>query len=254
MRQVKKDDYFCIKQTNIIIKTMELKRLLVFAITFFCLASNVFAQSDVLYLKNGSKIKGSVVEMDPTNGVKIQTSDGSLFVYSMSDVDRITKEDSNNAMSDKVSEYGLIGRKGVDFYWRDSGKNLTRREYETILDGELLNTFNGAQKQFKTGSTFLGLGLGCLAITVISLYSASSAATEEDFDSNVAMAQVFAFGADLGICLGCIFRGIGNGRLNWVKDTYNSGRSYSSTINFAPSLMMTAQRDMGVGASMVLTF
>ena len=68
------------------------------------------------------------------------------------------------------------------------------------------------------------------------------------------MAQIFAYGADLGICLGCIFRGIGKGRLNWVKDTYNSGRSYSSTINFAPSLMMTAQRDMGVGASIVLTF
>lgn len=233
---------------------MELKKLLVFAITLLCFASSSFAQSDVLYLKNGSKIKGSVVEMDPTNGVKIQTSDGSLFVYSLSDVDHVSKEYPDQSPLDKVNTYGQIGRKGFDFYWRDSGRNLTRRDYETILDGELLNTFNGAQKQFKTGSTLLGLGLGCLAIAVISMSSASSAATEEDFNSNAAMAQVFAYGADLGICLGCIFRGIGKGRLNWVKDTYNSGSSYSSTINFAPSLMMTAQRDMGVGASIVLTF
>ena len=229
-------------------------KLIVLTIALWGLASTSFAQTDVLYLKNGSKIKGSVVEMNPTNGVKIQTSDGSLFVYSLSDVDHVSKEDPDQAAFDKVSTYGLINRKGSDFYWRDNGKNLTKREYETILDGELLSTFNGAQKQFKTGNTFLGLGLGCLAITVISLSSASSAATKEALDSNIAMAQIFAYGADLGICLGCIFRGIGKGRLNWVKDTYNSGRSYSSTINFAPSLMMTAQRDMGVGASMVLTF
>ena len=68
-------------------------KLIVLTIALWGLASTSFAQTDVLYLKNGSKIKGSVVEMDPTNGVKIQTSDGSLFVYSLSDVDLVSKED-----------------------------------------------------------------------------------------------------------------------------------------------------------------
>ena len=229
-------------------------KLIVLTIALWGLASTSFAQTDVLYLKNGSKIKGSVVEMDPTNGVKIQTSDGSLFVYSMSDVDRVTKEDSNQAASDKVNTYGQIGRKGGNFYWKDGGRNLTRQEYDTILDGELLNTFNSAHKQFNTGRTFMGIGLGCLAVTLISFVAAAGEDTQEAMNEDLAIAQLFAYGADLGICLGCVFRGIGKGRLNWVKDTYNSGRSYSSTINFAHSLMMTSQRDMGVGASIVLTF
>lgn len=47
---------------------------------------------DVVYLKNGGVIKGVILEMVPDKTVKIQTSDGSVFVYNMSDVDRITKE------------------------------------------------------------------------------------------------------------------------------------------------------------------
>ena len=47
---------------------------------------------DVVYLKNGSIIKGLVIEQIPTESLKIQTSDGSLFVYNMDEVLKITKE------------------------------------------------------------------------------------------------------------------------------------------------------------------
>lgn len=49
-------------------------------------------QRDVVYLKNGSVIKGAVLEQIPDKTVKIQTSDGSIFVFQMSEVERITKE------------------------------------------------------------------------------------------------------------------------------------------------------------------
>ena len=231
-----------------------MKRWVIITISLLCIVTSISAQSDVLYLKNGSKIKGSVLEMDPTNGVKIQTSDGSLFVYSMSDVDRVSKEDPNQTAFDKLNTYGQIERRRGNYYWKETGNYLTKQEYATILDDELLDTFESAHRQFNTGRTFWGIGLGCLAITCISCVAAVNEDTQQAFDEDMAIAQLFAYGADLGICLGCIFRGIGKGRLNWVKNTYNSGRSYSSTVNFAPSLMMTAQRDMGVGASVVLTF
>ena len=231
-----------------------MKKLIILTLTLLCMISYASAQSDVLYLKNGSKIKGSVLEMDPTNGVKIQTSDGSLFVYSMSEVDRVSKEDPNKTAFDKLNTYGQIERRGSNFYWKETGKNLTKQEYATILDDELLDTFESAHRQFNTGRTFWGIGLGCLAITCISCVAAANEETQQAFEEDLAIAQLFGYGADVGICLGCIFRGIGKGRLNWVKNTYNSGRPYSSTLNFAPSLMMTAQRDMGLGASLVLTF
>ncbi|MEG1585931.1 MAG: hypothetical protein RR346_03575 [Bacteroidales bacterium] len=48
-----------------------------------------------VYLKNGSIIKGIVLEQTANGTIKIQTADGSLFVYPMGDVLKITKEEYN---------------------------------------------------------------------------------------------------------------------------------------------------------------
>ena len=48
---------------------------------------------EVVYLKNGSVIKGLIVEQVPSESLKIQTSDGSLFVYQMDEVAKIAKEE-----------------------------------------------------------------------------------------------------------------------------------------------------------------
>jgi len=47
---------------------------------------------DVIYLKNGSIIKGNVIEMDPASNLKIETSDGSIFVFRMDEIEKMTKE------------------------------------------------------------------------------------------------------------------------------------------------------------------
>lgn len=47
---------------------------------------------DVVYLKNGSIIRGEIIEQIPNQTIKIKTADGSVFVYSMSDIERIVKE------------------------------------------------------------------------------------------------------------------------------------------------------------------
>ena len=48
---------------------------------------------DVVYLKNGSIIRGIIIEQIPNKSLKIKTADGSVFVYQMDDVERITRED-----------------------------------------------------------------------------------------------------------------------------------------------------------------
>jgi hypothetical protein len=47
---------------------------------------------DIVYLKNGSVIKGEIIEQVPNQSIKIQTSDGNIFVYNFSDIEKITKE------------------------------------------------------------------------------------------------------------------------------------------------------------------
>lgn len=55
---------------------------------------NAVAQNltEVVYLKNGSIIRGIIIEQIPNESLKIQTSDGSVFAYPMQDVLKITKE------------------------------------------------------------------------------------------------------------------------------------------------------------------
>lgn len=47
---------------------------------------------DVVYLKNGSIIRGNVIENEPATHIKIQTKDGSIFVYKAEEILKITRE------------------------------------------------------------------------------------------------------------------------------------------------------------------
>lgn len=69
--------------------------MLITAISF-----NVSAQNgnmeDVVYLKNGSIIHGTIIEQIPNESLKVKTKDGNVFVYKMTEVDKMTKEQIAN--------------------------------------------------------------------------------------------------------------------------------------------------------------
>ena len=72
-----------------------MKRTVLFLV---CLMGMTFAFAqttlqDVVYLKNGSIIRGDIVEMVPNATVKIQTFDGSVFIYPYADVEKFAKEE-----------------------------------------------------------------------------------------------------------------------------------------------------------------
>ncbi|MCC6817691.1 MAG: hypothetical protein IT245_02195 [Bacteroidia bacterium] len=59
------------------------------------LSTDSFSQNnyiEVIYLKNGSKIKGMITEFVPNVSYTITTIDGSIFVCSINDILKITKE------------------------------------------------------------------------------------------------------------------------------------------------------------------
>ena len=51
---------------------------------------------DVVYLKNGSIIHGTIIEQVPNESLKVKTKDGSVFVYKITEVDKMTKEQIAN--------------------------------------------------------------------------------------------------------------------------------------------------------------
>jgi len=58
----------------------------------------------VLYLKNGSIIRGTIVEVVPNKFVKIRTGDGSLFVFEIEQVLKVTKARDNSSSTRRPSE------------------------------------------------------------------------------------------------------------------------------------------------------
>lgn len=51
---------------------------------------------DVVYLKNGSVIRGVIIEQVPNESLKIETRDGNVFVYRMEEITKMTKEQAPN--------------------------------------------------------------------------------------------------------------------------------------------------------------
>ena len=75
-----------------------MKKFFLAVVAVVLISGFAYAQSyqEVVYLKNGSVIRGVVIEQVPGISLKIQTGDGSIFAYSMADVEKITKEAPRN--------------------------------------------------------------------------------------------------------------------------------------------------------------
>lgn len=75
------------------LKNRVMRKVVLFVSIVF-MSFSAFAQEwqDVLYLKNGSVIRGVLIEQIPNESVKIQTADGNVFVYQFGDVEKLAKE------------------------------------------------------------------------------------------------------------------------------------------------------------------
>jgi hypothetical protein len=74
-------------------------KMFIVIVIFIITNLSVFAQQvmeDVVYLKNGSIIHGTIIEQVPGKTLKIKTHDGNIFVYSLDEVEKMTKETSTN--------------------------------------------------------------------------------------------------------------------------------------------------------------
>jgi len=84
---------------------------------------------DVLYLKNGSVIKGILVEQLIGQSIKIQTKDGNLFVFTESEIDRITREPSGTGSvgiqnSSQIPQVGMQVGGGTVFYVDNGSRTI----------------------------------------------------------------------------------------------------------------------------------
>lgn len=94
-----------------------MKKLFVLSVlSFIGIFSNINAQiqnlEEVVYLKNGSIIRGIIIEQVPNESLKIQTKDGSVFFYQIDEIEKITKEAPVNT----YQTFNYSNREAISFF------------------------------------------------------------------------------------------------------------------------------------------
>lgn len=92
----------------------------VLLIILLFLSIQLFGQTqsrDVVYLKNGSIVKGKITEMNPSENLKIQTADGSLFVYKMSEITKTEKEEFVGQEMNQNKTSSIVSQSELDNYF-----------------------------------------------------------------------------------------------------------------------------------------
>lgn len=92
------------------------KFLVALLISLFALPC-IYSQQmeDVVYLKNGSIIRGIIIEQVPNISLKIKTKDGSVFAYKIEEVEKMTKEEIKGSLYTETSTLGNDGFRSGKF-------------------------------------------------------------------------------------------------------------------------------------------
>jgi hypothetical protein len=150
------------------LKKIEMKKLLqnLSLITLLFLCNFAFGQNnmeDVVYLKNGSIIRGIIIEQIPNQSLKIQTKDRNVFVFKYDEILKITKEylptdelqNSSNSKSYKKS--GFINLTEINYCPGIGDITLGNSTVKNIDNSFGFKTVNGYQINEHLS---IGLGLG----------------------------------------------------------------------------------------------
>ncbi len=113
---------------------------------------------DHVYLKNGSVIRGNILEVEPVDHVKIQDLSGNIWYYPISDVERITSEPFRDQPYGKKERLeftaGFVNMTSIGFL-AGSSNNAQPAPFSLIM-------VNGWRN---TAGLFTGIGLGVEFLT-----------------------------------------------------------------------------------------
>jgi hypothetical protein len=117
---------------------MKMKKFLIL-ILFVSVTTVLLGQDDyqdVIYLKDGSIIRGMIIEQVPGKSIKIETPERHVFVYQMDKIEKITKEKVE--ISIKKEKYT---GKQKGFIGLELGANIPIGKFADINDGAATTGF-----------------------------------------------------------------------------------------------------------------
>ena len=103
---------------------MKISIQIVIQVFFFILSHTTYGQNnyeEVVYLKNGSIIRGIIIEQIPNQNIKIQTKDRNVFVFKYEEIEKMTKEE--------LPIYNKINKNDITNYKKKGFINITEINY-----------------------------------------------------------------------------------------------------------------------------
>ena len=138
-------------------------------LTFFAFALIYFSSfgqnnmEDVVYLKNGSIIRGIIIEQVPNQNIKIQTKDRNIFVFKYNEIEKMTKENlptDNSNNSSNVTDFkksGFINLTEINYSAGVGNVKIEDYKFKNDDNSFGFRTINGYQ--FNENFS-IGIGIG----------------------------------------------------------------------------------------------
>lgn len=178
-----------------------------FASMLFC--GTAVAQNnmkDVVYLKNGGVVKGLIVEQVPNQSIKIQTADGSIFVYEMKDIEKMTKEMATNQYNGNGTQIKSPGAAwALSFFICGAGQMYNGqwgKGVAMLLSGPVLISLGSALSYNTEGWSMLVGSAAALGVWIWSqadAYSTAKRINAQGFAFNFEGGQQLAIRPDVSI-------------------------------------------------------
>ena len=205
--------------------------------------SLVSMSQDVIVKKDGTTILSKVLEISSAEikYKKWSNQDGPMYSIDKSEVHSINYQNGEVELMSKtstvaksLSENERMLRKGK--YLSINGRNLSLEEVQSLVDQQTYETYLSAVSQSERGTGFLISSILSGGMSILCFVAgARNGRTKTAIGAAVAGYITGAY-FPIGLTLGCVFKGVGNGRISRVADEYNNGvRAFSYQIT--PSII-----------------
>ena len=169
-----------------------------------------------MYLKNGSIVKGVIIEQIPGVSIKVETADGSVFVFKVQDVEKLTKERKTGAVAEKKDEPAAVTDESA------KGRLMALISQKAFLDSAGQMQMNSLSKNLSQDERFFMYNTnkkdnGGIAIILNLLLPSIGSWIQGDF--------VGALVEDLIYITGFVMMGVG-----WEDVVFGAGYTWEYTI------------------------
>lgn len=185
---------------------------------------------DVVYLKNGSIIRGIVLEQIPGQNIKIQTSDGNVFVYDTKDVERISKEQLSKSNYGNHNSYDFLDGELKCFmtlgnpWFTLNGRKIEQETAIALLGPSAYNEIKRYHSNWVGGDILVLASAGGYGFAFVSFLEG---ALNKNKSSKLTTGLIIAAVSTAMLIPGLIIETNNHRKTNEIIQKYNLSRNYS---------------------------